>query len=133
MTTPWRVIQQSLINQGVMTEQGVTRTPRQRHCSGCGRVVVAAITDLGFEVAVDPLPLTIEGELDALVAGRETYALLDHGELVWRNHHRITFRSADEEQAHALHECDRSQQPEVNEKFLPKKKAETRDAESIPY
>lgn len=112
-------IRQHLINDGAITEQNVTRTPKQRHCAGCGRVVIAAITDTGFEIAVEPHPTTTAGELDVLMAGGETFALLDHGEMVWRSQHRINYASPDKERTHARHECGKAP-PEINPTFAVK-------------
>ena len=106
-------VRQHLISEGVLTEQNVTRTPKPRHCRDCGRVVIAAITDLGFEVSVEPYPTTTAGELDVLMGGGETFALLDHGEMVWRSQHRIGYASPDKERTHARHECGKAP-PERN-------------------
>ena len=110
-------VRQHLISEGVLTEQNVTRTPKPRHCRDCGRVVIAAITDLGFEIAVEPSATTPAGELDTLLSGGMTFALLDHGEMVWRDQRRITYRNADRERTHARHECGKSP-PEVNPLFV---------------
>lgn len=112
-----RHVRQHLISEGVLTEQNVTRTPKPRHCRDCGRVVIAAITDLGFEVAVEPSATAPAGELATLLSGGETYALLDHGEMVWRDQRRITYRNADRERTHARHECGKGP-PEVNPLFV---------------
>lgn len=124
-------VRQHLISEGVLTEQNVTRTPKQRHCRDCGRVVIAAITDLGFEVAVEPFPTTPAGELQVLMGGGETYWVADHGEMVWRSQHRISYRNANEECTHARHECGKSP-PETNPLF---RKARTRTTFDgpIPY
>lgn len=124
-------VRQHLINDGVLTEQNVTRTPRQRHCRHCGRVVIAAITDLGFEIAVEPMATTPAGELTALMNGGETYALLDHGELVWRSQHRIAYATPNKERTHAMHECGKAP-PETNPLFIRKAKARV-DYDDIPF
>lgn len=99
-----------LIADGTITEQGVTRTARSRHCRTCRRVVLAAITDLGFEIALDPPALTPLGELQAQAAGVHTYAVLPWGEMVRRTIGRITRRNAADEECHAQHECSRKAQ-----------------------
>lgn len=121
MSAPWRVIQERLVADGAMTEQQVTRTPKARHCRDCGRSVIAAITDLGFEVSVEPTPTTPAGELDVLMRGGTTYALLEHGELVWRSRHRIAYRDANHEPTHAGHRCS-DRPPEHNARFAPRTK-----------
>lgn len=123
-------VRQHLINDGVLTEQNVTRTPRQRHCRDCGRIVIAAITDLGFEAAVEPTPTTPAGELHVLLTGGRTYALV-YGELVWRNHHRIEHRDANNETTHAMHECGKAP-PEIHPAFLEKQK-HISDSDKPPY
>ena len=105
MSAPWERVKESLVRDGAMTEQNVTRTPKARHCSRCGRAVIAAITDLGFEVAVEPTATTPAGELHTHLAGGETFAVLDHGELVRRDHRRIAYRDANHEPTHARHRC----------------------------
>ncbi|WP_191565147.1 hypothetical protein [Janibacter melonis] len=94
-----------LIADGTITEQGVTRTARNRHCRSCRRIVLAAITDLGIEIALDPPALTPLGELQAHTAGVHTYAVLPWGEMVRRTPSRITHRDAAHEESHAQHEC----------------------------
>lgn len=122
MTTPWQRVKDQLVLDGTMTEQNVTRTPRARHCATCGRVVLAAITDAGFEVAVEPTPTTPAGELSVLMGGGETFALLPHGEMVWRSQHRIAWADANSETTHAMHQCGKPP-PEINPAFV---KARTR-------
>ena len=105
MSAPWQAIKARLVEDGAMTEQQVTRTPKARHCRDCGRSVIAAITDLGFEVAVEPSATTPAGELDTLLSGGMTFAILDHGEMVWRDQRRIKYRDANKEPTHAKHQC----------------------------
>ena len=132
MSAPWQAIKARLVADGQMSDQGVTRTPKQRHCRDCGRVVIAAITDLGFEVAVEPSATTTFGELTALMNGGETYALLDHGEMVWRSQHRIAYASPDKERTHAMHECGKAP-PERNSLFEIKAKPRTEYTDTIPF
>ncbi|WP_346007273.1 hypothetical protein [Janibacter terrae] len=120
MTAPWQRVREHLINDGVMTEQNVTRTPKPRHCLHCGRAVIAAITDLGFEVAVEPTPTTPLGELHVLLAGGATYTLLPWGEMVHRDKRRITHRDANNERVHAQHQCGNAP-PEINPLFPAKR------------
>lgn len=131
MTTPWRVIQDRLVADGAMSEQGVTRTPKARHCAGCGRVVIAAITDCGFEVAVDPYPLTPRGELEAAIADVDIFAVLDHGEMVRRDKHRIAFKDANNESAHPCHECGRGILFEAHP--MPEKRKRDEHGDEIPF
>lgn len=71
-----------LVNEGVMTEDKVTRTAQHRRCTTCRARILAAIA-YGMRVDVDPTPLNPEGELLALIAGRTTYRYAG-GELAWR-------------------------------------------------
>lgn len=132
MSAPWKVIRDRLVAEGDMTERNVTRTPKLRVCRSCGRDVIAAITDLGFEVAVDPEPTTTLGELTVLLAGGETYAVLPWGEMVWRTQHRIAWATPDEERSHARHDCDRSP-PEVNPAFTPRRRTRASTDGPIPF
>lgn len=123
MSAPWQAIKARLVEDGAMTEQQVTRTPKARHCRDCGRSVIAAITDLGFEIAVEPTPTTPAGELNTLINGGMTFAILDHGEMVWRDQRRIKYRDANKEPTHAKHQCGKAP-PEKNPTFM-KRKART--------
>ena len=78
---------------------------------------IAAITDAGFEITVEPSATTPAGELSVLMNGGMTFALLDHGEMVWRSKHRIKYRDANNERVHAKHECDK-RAPENNPLFV---------------
>lgn len=132
MSAPWQRVKDQLVLDGTMTEQNVTRTPKPRHCRHCGRAVIAAITDAGFEIAVEPTPTTPAGELHTLINGGKTFAILDHAEMVWRDIHRITYRDANKERTHAMHECEK-RAPEINPIFA---KAKTRihpHTEAIPF
>lgn len=103
-----------LINQGVMTETGLTAKARHRHCKrGCGLVLLAG-TWLGLEAWCDPWPITTKGELDALMAGRHTYtySTLTLG-LDFRGHHTIATKSPERYDVHAEHRCGQPH-PDVN-------------------
>lgn len=116
MSAPWQIIKDKLVADGAMTEQNVTRTPKPRHCRHCGRAVIAAITDLGFEIAVEPTPTTPAGELHTLIGGGKTFAILPWGEMVLRDQYRIAYRDADREPTHAMHQCEKNA-PEINPLF----------------
>lgn len=132
MSAPWQVIKDRLVAEGDMTERNVTRTPKPRVCRSCGRDVIAAITDSGFEVAVEATATTVLGELQTIATSGETYALLDHGEMVRRTQHRIAYRSADEERTHAKHRCGRPP-PEASTRFTTATKRRTTFDGPIPY
>lgn len=132
MSAPWQAIKARLVADGQMSDQGVTRTPKARHCRDCGRSVIAAITDLGFEIAVEPMATTPAGEFTALMNGGETYALLDHGEMVWRSQHRIAYATPNKERTHAMHECEKAP-PEKNPIFGQKAKPVTVETDNPPF
>ena len=93
-----------LIDTGVITQRGLTRTARYRHCPhGCGLVLLAS-QDMGHEIWCDPFPLTAKGELDALLDGRATYTRV-LGELAHRDAMRIAFRDANNDDVYAEHQC----------------------------
>jgi hypothetical protein len=60
---------------------GATRTARSRQCGKCGAVVVVGLTPepCSHRAVLDPSPLSMLGELQALLAGRFTYDLGVHG------------------------------------------------------
>ena len=76
MTTtiqPWLFRQ--LVEQGVVDERGVSDKPRPRRCPSCRAATLVAWQDGKLDpVAVDPLDLTPLGELQAVCAGRRTFA-----------------------------------------------------------
>ena len=132
MSTPWKRVRDHLVNDGAMTEQGVTRTPNPRHCRDCGRAVIAAIDANGFETAVEPTPTTPAGELGVLLAGGRTYALI-HGGMHYRNARRIEYHDANSENVHAMHQCGKPP-PETHPEFLEKKKKrEWQEGDPIPF
>lgn len=63
-----------LVEQGAITgRHGLTVKARYRTCPhGCGLILLAGQW-LGFELWADPWPITAKGELDATLAGRQTY------------------------------------------------------------
>ncbi len=96
-------LRRKLIDDGTMTEDGVTKRARQRH-HVCGMLVLAGIDDLSIEAIADPWPVTVADELAALLAGRCTWTLIGE-EMVYRAAHRIRYRNADEEPAYVEHIC----------------------------
>lgn len=63
-----------LVKHGYIDEHGVNATPRIRHCGQCGRAGWAAWRDGTMEaVLVDPVALTPYGELQAIMAGCDTF------------------------------------------------------------
>lgn len=76
MTAPtW--LRDHLIRAGHVTETGLTRRAKIRHCARCGHAVLAGLDNYtgALEVAADPIPLSALGEAMALVAGHRTFAL----------------------------------------------------------
>lgn len=76
-------LKRRLENAGLMDPAtGATRRARAARCAACRRPVMRGI-DLdysGLAVDCDPTPLSPEGELSALLAGRRTYTLRWLGE-----------------------------------------------------
>lgn len=66
----------------------IDRRPRVSLCVRCGCKMLVGITE-GLPVKVDPLPLTLEGEMFALMQGRWTYGMTVGGILYHRNPGRI--------------------------------------------
>jgi len=109
-------VRNHLIDTGVITARGLTRTTTHRHCPrGCGLVLLAC-QDSGIEIWCDPLPITPAGELTALLTGRPTYTLL-LGQLAYRHFDRITFRDANTDRVYAAHQCG-TPQPDVNYRHI---------------
>jgi hypothetical protein len=98
-------VKRHLINEGHLSETGLTRHPRYRHCQrGCGLLLLAAINDFGQDAWLDPYPVTVAAELQALMAGRTSYTVIER-ELVSRDAWRIRGRNADREPAWVEHRC----------------------------
>lgn len=132
MTTPWQRVRDRLIAEGAMTEQQVTHTPKPRHCRHCGRAVIAAITDIGFEIAVEPTPTTPRGELHVLMAGGRTFAIIANT-MIWRDQYRIAFHDANTETVHAMHQCGIFP-PETHPSHTAKKaRVEWQEGDPIPF
>lgn len=94
-----------LIDEGVVTPGGLTHTPKYRRCpKACGLVLLGAINDFGVDTWLDPYPVTIPGELAALMAGRRTFATVER-ELFLRDAWRIRARNADREPVWVEHRC----------------------------
>lgn len=69
---PW--LFQQLVDQAVIDETGINDRPKARHCPTCRATTLAAWRDGNLDpVHVDPIALTPLGELQALVAGVETF------------------------------------------------------------
>ena len=97
-------LQDQLIADGHMTEHHVTRKLRPRRCKACRAACLAAIDDTGIETWVDPHPVTVDGELFALMAGRVTFMAFGE-ELCHRDAGRITHRDANAISVYAEHSC----------------------------
>lgn len=70
-----------LIRAGHMTEKGLTRRAKIRHCARCGLALLTGLDAemCALEAACDPSPLSPLGEALALVEGRRTWALHSEG------------------------------------------------------
>lgn len=82
---------------------------KTRRCPTCRQPIVTGFDDaVGPTVAtVDPHPLTLEGELLALVAGRATYGISEGFELGYRDAWRIEHLPPEPRgyTVHATHKC----------------------------
>lgn len=117
--TGWRVIQNHLRAEGLMSDTGLTRKPRHRHCKqGCGLILLAGMDDLGRDTWCWPHPTTVPGELAALMGGERTLTICD-GELVCRDVRRIGWKDADREATYVTHTCGATPPP-VNEMHVKK-------------
>lgn len=74
MTTmqPW--LFQQLVDTAVIDQRGINDRPKARHCPTCHAPTIAAWRDGILDtIHVDPIALTPLGELQAQVAGVETF------------------------------------------------------------
>jgi hypothetical protein len=85
---PWLV--SLLVQRGVMSESGLSRTAKMLECRDCKSHVIAGLDAdrCAREAVCDPLALSKQGEALALIAGRSTWHLLA-GRLEYRDHWRI--------------------------------------------
>lgn len=121
-----------LINQGVITETGLTAKARYRHCHhGCGLVLLAG-TWLGLEAWCDPWPITAKGELDALLAGRRSYTFSVYSlGLNFRGRWDIRHKGPDRYDVHAEHRCGQPH-PDINWARVHVAKGAARDRPDLP-
>lgn len=101
-------LRRHLVDTGILTESGLSRTARPRRCPRCRAVTVAAIDDNGLESWADPHPIDAQAEADAALAGIPTWELWAGRELVRRDVYRITGRPAGLDQRRpvlAAHRC----------------------------
>lgn len=108
-----------LIRTGAMTEKGVTRAVRSRHCR-CALVILTGLTDdraCALEAIVDPRPLTALGEALALLEGRYTVTLRNQaGRFVLDDRNSFAIAGAPagsrmRQDVHAEHRCGRPLPP----------------------
>lgn len=97
-------VQATLIADGVMSEDRLTRTAKPRRCPTCRQMILAAIDDLGFDAWADPRPVTPLGELQALTSGRRTWSHTMGG-LDARDAPFIAYLPADRLDVHGEHRC----------------------------
>ena len=102
---PW--LRSMLIDKGVMSEGGLTRTAHIRTHRSCGLPTMSGISDLGFDTWCDLAELTTTGEAEALLTGRHTYELYAGRSLYHRDRWTIHSRPAGGERHPVLaeHRC----------------------------
>lgn len=87
-----------------MTQHFVTTLPRRASCHRCAQLVLDGIEE-GFPYRVDPVPLTLIGELTAQLAGRSIYRLIA-GHVVRRTVENIMAETLDNRPpVFARHNC----------------------------
>lgn len=104
----------------ITTHRRQRATPRW--CS-CGHPVWTGLADRE-DVVIDPTPTTCEGELFAIMAGRRTYEMTFHDEIVRRRPAHIRHADADTIRVLIAHSCA-GPFPPVNDKWAPSPKGET--------
>lgn len=88
-----------------MTEHLINRPAKLTQCSRCDAVTMTGITG-GLTVTVDVKPLTINGEIAALLTGRMTFALHAIGHSVHLELRGLTeIRAGRSHSVVALHQC----------------------------
>lgn len=98
-------LKRALIAKSVITETGLTRKARTRHCR-CGLAVIACIDDLGLDAIAWPTPTTTLGELVAALAGLRTWHHAASSEaLIARGPHTIRAKPADTVRVLVQHRC----------------------------
>lgn len=113
-------VQDALIAAGDLTPARIGSKPQQRACPSCRTACLAAIPFLRVgAVWLEAWPTTARGELDALLAGRATYAVTNGIEK--RDAEYITAVNADEwPHVHVEHSCQ-ARAPAHPEFTAPKK------------
>lgn len=89
----------------------------------CGQPVWTGLAER-FDVVLDPTPTTVDGELFAVMAGRRTYEMTYHGELVRRRPAHIRETTADDVEVYIAHVCG-GPYPIVNGKWAPIPKSDS--------
>lgn len=102
-------LQQHLTDLGRWNADGVSRAVRARVCR-CGTRTLRALDDdiCGLPVTVDPGPLDVLGEMQALISGRATYRLLhiaNRWEIDRRTQFDIAAQPAGTVNVLAAHQC----------------------------
>lgn len=83
----------------------ISRRPRCRPCPKCGRLNLLGI-DEGVPFRVEPLPLTVQGEIRALLNGQITYGI-HAGYVCFRDQGRMTLDAKwGRPPVCATHKCD---------------------------
>lgn len=98
-------LQQLLVDEGHVTETGLTRTPRHRPCRRCGQRTLAAIDDCGFDAITWGWPTTSVGELLAVIAGRHRWHVGFAGGLILRGPQTTKAKPPGVVDVHVEHHC----------------------------
>lgn len=124
-------LQRHLLIEGVLSETGLTKKARYRHCPrGCGLLLLAAIDLNGCDAWTWPWPTTPWGEYVAKTAGLHTWHRAVAGEgLVYRSAQTITAKPAHTVSVHVQHRCA-DPPPEIRK--MPAKKRPTTNSDDPP-
>ena len=131
MTEQAQWLQSMLVDKGVLSEAGLTRTAGIRTCRSCRVQCLAGIAITGLDAWADLGQLHAVGEFACLLAGRPTWSLYAGRQLVPRDRHWITRypAGAGPRPAFAVHRCG----DPIPTGWQARTAAELRPPEGLPF